>query len=94
MVASCSSSTTASLAGHCSQAEQSLEGGDRGAAPVVAEDERPPLAELLGRLPPGEAIARAYRDDDYRMREIVGALGCHSSTVSRRLRAFEERWVS
>ena len=26
---------------------------------------RTPLAELLGRLPPDEAIARAYRDYDY-----------------------------
>ncbi len=38
--------------------------------------------------------ARAYRDDDYRLREIAGALGCQDSTVSRRLRAFEERGVS
>jgi len=55
---------------------------------------RPPLAELLGTLPPAEAIARVCRDDDYRLREIAGAFGCRSSTVSRRLRAFEERRVS
>ena len=55
---------------------------------------RPPLAELLGTLPPDEAIARAYRDYDYCRREIAGALDCHSSTASRRLRAFEKRRVS
>ena len=55
---------------------------------------RPPLAEPLGTLQPDEAIARAHRDDDYRLREIAGALGCHSTTVGRRLRAFEERRVS
>ena len=57
-------------------------------------DLAPPLAELLGTLPPGEAIARAYRDDDYRLRDLPGALGCHSTTFSRRLRAFEERRMS
>ena len=41
-----------------------------------------------------EAIARAYREDDYRMREIAGALGCHYATISRRLRALEEDAVS
>ncbi len=55
---------------------------------------RPPLAELPGTLPPDEAIARAYRDYDYRLRELADALGCHSSTVSRRRRALEERRVS
>ncbi len=51
-------------------------------------------AELLGTLPPDEAIARAYREYDYRMREIAGALGCHYATISRRLRAFENNRVS
>ena len=55
---------------------------------------RPPLAELLGTLAPDEAIARAYREYDYRMREIAGALGCHYATISRRLRAFENNRVS
>ncbi len=55
---------------------------------------RPPLAELLDTLPPDEAIARAFRDYDYRLRGIAGALGCHYSTVGRRLRALEERGVS
>ncbi len=34
-----------------------------------------------------EAIARAYREYDYRVCEIAGALGCHYATISRRLRA-------
>ena len=55
---------------------------------------RPPLAELLGTLPPDEAIACAYREYDYRMREIAGALGCHYTTISRRLRAFEKDGMS
>ncbi len=41
-----------------------------------------------------EAIARAYREYGYRMREIAGALGCPYATISRRLRAFEEDGVS
>ena len=41
-----------------------------------------------------EAIARAYREYDYRMREIARALGCHYVTMSRRLRAFEKDGVS
>ena len=55
---------------------------------------RPPLAELLGTLPPDEAIACAYSEYDYRMREIAGALGCHYATISRRLRAFEKDGMS
>ena len=42
----------------------------------------------------GEAIARAYRDCDYRLREIAAALGCHYATISRRLRAFEKDGMS
>ena len=41
-----------------------------------------------------EAIASAYREYDYRMREIAGALGCHYAMISRRLRAFEKDGVS
>jgi transposase len=41
-----------------------------------------------------EAIARAHRKDDYSMRKIAGALGCHYATISRRLRAFEKDGVS
>lgn len=44
---------------------------------------RPPLAELFAsaELP----IATAHRQHDYRLREIADYLGCHYSTVSRRL---------
>ena len=41
-----------------------------------------------------EAIARAYREYDYRMREIASALGCEYATIGRRLRAFEKDGVS
>ena len=71
---------------------------DVGPAPEVPRRHRrplrPPLAELLGTLPPDEAIARAYREYDCRMREIAGALGCHYATISRRLRAFEKDGMS
>lgn len=55
---------------------------------------RLPLAKLLGTLPPDEAIARAYRDCDYRLREVADALGCHDSVVSRWLPVIEERRAS
>lgn len=55
---------------------------------VQIEPERKPLAELFaGELP----IARAYRSHGYSLREIAAYLGCHYSTVSRRLRREEER---
>ena len=41
-----------------------------------------------------EAIARAYREHDYRMREIAGALGYHYATTSSRLRGFEKDGAS
>ena len=43
---------------------------------------------------PTSVIARAYRDYDYRLRELAGALGCHTATASRRRRIFEERRMS
>lgn len=52
---------------------------------------RPPLAEILRGDDAEQAIATAYRDHGYLLREIAEALGCHYSTVSRRLRAFEAR---
>lgn len=52
------------------------------------EPSPPSLAELFAssRLP----IATAHREHDYALREIADYLGCHYSTVSRRL-AKEER---
>lgn len=52
---------------------------------------RPPLIKLLQTHVRDEAIAIAYREYAYHMREIAEALGCHYATISRRLRAYEER---
>jgi putative transposase len=49
-----------------------------------------PLEELLSDGGSGEAIANAYRDHGYQLREIAEHLGCHYATVSRRLRRHEE----
>ena len=50
---------------------------------------RPPLDELLEADDRNAAIARAYREHGYTLGAIAGALGCHVSTVSRRLRRHE-----
>jgi AraC-like DNA-binding protein len=55
---------------------------------VHIEPERQPLAELFSRDP--FPVARAYRSRGYSLREIAEHLGCHYSTVSRRLRREEE----
>lgn len=53
------------------------------------EPQRPSLAGLLDRE--GEkGMLRAYRRHGYTLAEIAHHLGCHYSTVSRRLRALEE----
>ncbi len=49
---------------------------------------RPALSELLA-LGGEKAIADAYREHGYTLAEIAGHLGCHYSTVSRRLRTLE-----
>ena len=49
---------------------------------------RPPLVELL-QGPSKQAIATAYHDHGYRLREIADYLGVHYATVSRRLRSQE-----
>ena len=49
---------------------------------------RRPLAEIFGS--DATAVATAYRRDGYTLREIAEYLGCHYSTVSRRLRSEEE----
>jgi putative transposase len=54
-------------------------------------DARPSLGELLAGDDVGLAIATASRRYGYTLREIADALGCHYSTVSRRLRAAEAR---
>jgi hypothetical protein len=50
---------------------------------------RPPLNEILTEHGP-EGVLSAYRNG-YRLHEIASALGVHTSTVSRRLRAIERR---
>lgn len=47
-----------------------------------------PLAELFA-AEGEEALAHAYRQDGYRLREIAEYLGLHPATVSRRLRRSE-----
>ena len=46
---------------------------------------RPPLVDVLA-AGGADAVRRAYVDYGYNQREIAEALGCHYSTVSRRLR--------
>ena len=52
---------------------------------------RPPLCELFDDRPLEEAINTAYHEYGYTMREIAGMLGCHRSTVSRKLKELEVR---
>jgi putative transposase len=47
----------------------------------------PPLDEIFSRA--GEPIRTAYRDHGYTLREIADHLGCHYTTVSRRLKRSE-----
>ena len=54
-------------------------------------DGRPDLKLLLRDGGSGESLALAYRKHGYTMAEIAAAMGCHVTTVSRRLRAFEGR---
>lgn len=55
---------------------------------VQVEPERTPLAELFADEP--FPVASAYRSHGYSLLEIGAYLGCHYSTVSRRLRQEEE----
>lgn len=52
---------------------------------------RPPLDELLAGTAGAEGIALAHRHHGYTMQRIADALGCHVSTVSRRLRRYEQQ---
>ena len=47
--------------------------------------------ELFAQHDRDEAIALAYRLHAYKLDEIAGVLDRHYATVSRRLRAFEQR---
>ncbi len=61
---------------------------------VQIEPERKPLAQLFADAP--FPVASAYRAHGYSLREIGEYLGCHYSTVSRRLQREEAelRWGS
>ncbi len=53
------------------------------------EHARPPITSLLAEY--GErGLVIAYRDHSYALKELAEALGCHYSTVSRRMRYLEE----
>ncbi len=57
---------------------------------VQWQGRRPGLAEILAaREPAAQAVARAYRDYGYRLREIATHYGVHYATVSRWLREAE-----
>jgi REP element-mobilizing transposase RayT len=59
---------------------------------VQRHRQRPTLASLLtSRRPSPQAIATAYREHGYRLREIADYCGVHYATISRQLRAGEER---
>jgi putative transposase len=51
---------------------------------------RPELAQILADTEGDAGIARAYRTHGYTMASIAEELGCHLSTVSRRLKRYEE----
>ena len=50
---------------------------------------RPSLGQIFGRTPGPAGIAAAYRQYGYGLAPIAAQLGCHVSTVSRRLRRYE-----
>ena len=50
---------------------------------------RPSLQEVFASVPGENAIATAYREYGYKLKEIADFLGVHYSTVSRRLHAHE-----
>jgi putative transposase len=50
---------------------------------------RPSLTELLGNGTSGEALSLAYRNHGYTMSGMAEHLGCHVSTISRRIAGHE-----
>jgi len=57
--------------------------------PRVQVEPRPPSLDELFATGGETSIATAYRQHGYTMREIAEHLGCHYSTVSRKLRGQE-----
>ena len=54
---------------------------------------RPPLQALLASGGTGENLSDAHRLHGYSMREIARELGCHVSTVSRRMRRYAAKML-
>jgi REP element-mobilizing transposase RayT len=52
---------------------------------------RPPIVEIMAGRDQVVAMAEAYRDHGYTMSEIAAHVGCHVSTVSRRIHAYERQ---
>jgi REP element-mobilizing transposase RayT len=52
---------------------------------------RPPLSVLVASAADEAAVARAYLEHGYSMRELATHLGCGVATVHRRVRSFEAR---
>jgi len=50
----------------------------------------PDLAEIFRTAEENAAIAKAYREHGYTMKEIADHLGVHYATASRRLRKHEQ----
>jgi putative transposase len=69
-------------------------GGKPNGSPEIPRIQREPIAvplERLLRMNGDEAIAFAYRESGFTLREIADALAVHYSTVSRRLAAQERQ---
>jgi REP element-mobilizing transposase RayT len=63
----------------------------RNVSAAARNGKRLPLTDLAECEDVDRAIATAYRIHGYTLCEIAAALGCHHTTVSRRLRRFEEQ---
>jgi len=74
--------------------EQHVPEGSRAFREIPREQRlvnRPSMEEVFRAASEERAIAEAYREYGYRLREIAAFLGVHYSTVSRRLKKHEER---
>jgi putative transposase len=54
---------------------------------------RPPIKDVMNDDDQAAAMACAYREHGYTMAEIAAHTGCHVSTVSRRIHAYERRML-
>jgi putative transposase len=61
---------------------------------VVAPDaHETPIEEVLAANPGDAGIALAFHEHGYSLRQISAAMGCGRSAVTRRLVAYESRWM-